>query len=38
LGLALVAAVAGIHQAMLVLSDAGPGLKATIRFPIPNPG
>jgi signal transduction histidine kinase len=33
LGLALVAAVTGLHQAELILADARPGLVVTIRFP-----
>lgn len=32
LGLNLVKAVAGIHNAKLELGDAGPGLKASITF------
>lgn len=32
LGLALVAAVAGLHGGTLTLSDAGPGLRATLRL------
>ncbi|HLS59055.1 MAG TPA: sensor histidine kinase, partial [Paracoccaceae bacterium] len=33
LGLALVAAVARMHGTDLVLEDADPGLRATLRFP-----
>jgi signal transduction histidine kinase len=33
LGLALVKAVADLHGAGLVLSDAGPGLRIEVRFP-----
>ena len=33
LGLSLVQAVAKLHEAELVLGDAGPGLSVTIRFP-----
>lgn len=33
LGLSLVAAVAELHGAELVLSDNGPGLRVTLRFP-----
>ncbi|MBI1239090.1 MAG: HAMP domain-containing protein [Alphaproteobacteria bacterium] len=35
LGLSLVAAVARLHRADLTLGDAGPGLRVTIRFPLP---
>lgn len=34
LGLSLVQAVAKLHRAELVLSDASPGLRVTIRFPL----
>ncbi|MCU0986381.1 MAG: HAMP domain-containing histidine kinase [Acetobacteraceae bacterium] len=37
LGLALVQAVAQLHGGALVLEDAGPGLRATIQFPAPEP-
>ncbi|TNC49447.1 HAMP domain-containing histidine kinase [Rubellimicrobium rubrum] len=33
LGLALVKAVADLHGADLILADAGPGLRVTLRFP-----
>jgi signal transduction histidine kinase len=33
LGLSLVAAVTKLHSAKLMLDDAGPGLKVTIKFP-----
>lgn len=33
LGLSLVAAVAGVHDAVLTLEDAGPGLRVIVRFP-----
>ena len=33
LGLALVRAVADYHHAQLLLDDASPGLKATLRLP-----
>ncbi len=33
LGLSLVAAVAGLHQAKLTLADNQPGLRVTLRFP-----
>ncbi len=36
LGLSLVAAIAAVHQAALELTDNIPGLKVTLRFPIPN--
>jgi signal transduction histidine kinase len=35
LGLALVAAIAQLHQAKLTLSDAKPGLKVEISFKLP---
>ncbi len=35
LGLSLVKAVARLHQATLTLTDAGPGLRAALRFPPP---
>lgn len=35
LGLSLVAAIATLHQATLVLEDAGPGLKVSLVFPYP---
>lgn len=34
LGLSLVAAAAGLHQAQLRLSDNGPGLRVTMTFPV----
>ncbi|WP_157962001.1 sensor histidine kinase [Acuticoccus kandeliae] len=37
LGLSLVAAVAHQHGAELVFEDAGPGLRATLRVPVPGP-
>jgi signal transduction histidine kinase len=37
LGLSLVAAVARMHDAKLDLSDNGPGLKATLLFPVSGP-
>jgi signal transduction histidine kinase len=33
LGLALVAAIARLHRAEVQLSDSGPGLRVTVRFP-----
>ncbi|SNR47391.1 sensor histidine kinase [Puniceibacterium sediminis] len=33
LGLSLVASIAQVHDAELTLSDAGPGLRVTLRFP-----
>lgn len=36
LGLSLVQAVAKLHRAELVLGDAEPGLKVTLRFPLAN--
>jgi signal transduction histidine kinase len=38
LGLALVQAVASLHEGSLVLADAGPGLRATITLPAMAPG
>jgi signal transduction histidine kinase len=35
LGLALVKAIADLHDAVLTLSDNGPGLRVTIRFSAP---
>ena len=35
LGLALVKAIADLHEAQLELGDAGPGLRVTLRFPVP---
>jgi signal transduction histidine kinase len=35
LGLAFVKAVADLHEAQLILGDANPGLRATLRFPAP---
>ncbi len=34
LGLALVAAIATLHRAAVELSDNGPGLRVTLRFPV----
>jgi signal transduction histidine kinase len=38
LGLALVQAVAALHEGSLLLSDAAPGLRATITLPAMPPG
>jgi signal transduction histidine kinase len=38
LGLALVQAVAALHEGSLVLGDAAPGLRATITLPAMTPG
>lgn len=38
LGLALVSAIAAVHQATLELTDNQPGLKVSLRFPLPENG
>ena len=34
MGLALVAAIAELHHAVLLFSDAEPGLAVTVKFPL----